>query len=65
MINSSVRSHGGLRDRPDQPISTPRTVLMPISVADAMVEVLTGRELYAFSRGEPPSVDELRARAMN
>jgi hypothetical protein len=45
-------------------ISTPRTVLTPITVADAdeMVEVLAGRELYAFIGGEPPSVEQLRAR---
>ncbi|HEX6405490.1 MAG TPA: GNAT family N-acetyltransferase, partial [Pseudonocardiaceae bacterium] len=40
------------------------TVLTPITVVDAdeMVEVLAGRELYAFIGGESPSVDQLRAR---
>jgi len=49
--------------RRDQRISTPRTVLTPITVADAeeMVEMLAGCELYAFIGGQPPDVDQLRA----
>jgi RimJ/RimL family protein N-acetyltransferase len=48
----------------DQRIDTPRTLLTPITIQDAdeMVEVLAGRELYAFIGGEPPSVEQLRAR---
>ncbi|GGK59495.1 acetyltransferase [Planomonospora parontospora subsp. parontospora] len=45
-------------------IVTERLRLTPLSVADAdeMVEVLAGDELYAFTGGSPPALDELRAR---
>jgi len=48
----------------DQRIVTPRTLLAPITVEDAdeMVEVLAGRELYAFIGGQPLNVEQLRAR---
>ncbi|MBA2473973.1 MAG: GNAT family N-acetyltransferase [Pseudonocardiales bacterium] len=47
-----------------QRITTPRTLLAPITVEDAdeMIGVLAGRELYAFIGGQPPSVEQLRAR---
>lgn len=48
----------------DPRIITPRTLLTPITVEDAdeMVEVLASRELYAFIGGEPPNLEQLRAR---
>ena len=48
----------------DQRILTARTLLAPITVEDAdeMAEVLAGRELYAFIGGQPPTVEQLRAR---
>ncbi|MGH3905400.1 MAG: GNAT family N-acetyltransferase [Pseudonocardiaceae bacterium] len=48
----------------DQRITTSRTVLTPITVADAedMAGVLAGPELYTFIGGQPPSAEQLRAR---
>lgn len=47
-----------------QQITTPRTLLAPITIEDAdeMAGVLAGRELYAFIGGQPPSLEQLRAR---
>jgi len=47
-----------------QRITTPRLLLAPITVEDAdeMVGVPAARELYAFIGGQPPSVEQLRAR---
>jgi RimJ/RimL family protein N-acetyltransferase len=45
-------------------ICAARICLVPLAVADAgeMVRVLSGKDLYAFVGGSPPTVDELRAR---
>jgi RimJ/RimL family protein N-acetyltransferase len=45
-------------------IETSRLRLVPLAASDAtgMVEVLADRDLYAFTGGEPPSIDELAAR---
>ena len=45
-------------------IMTDRLVLSPLEVADAakMVNVLSDRDLYAFTGGEPPTLDQLRDR---
>jgi RimJ/RimL family protein N-acetyltransferase len=46
------------------PIATPRLRLVPLRVddADEMAAVLAAPSLYAFTGGEPPSVDELGER---
>jgi RimJ/RimL family protein N-acetyltransferase len=45
-----------------EPIVSDRLVLTPLVVADAgeMVAVLSDPDLYAFTGGEPPGLDELR-----
>jgi RimJ/RimL family protein N-acetyltransferase len=45
-------------------VPSARIRLVPLTVADAgeMVHVLSGEELYAFTGGSPPALDELRAR---
>jgi RimJ/RimL family protein N-acetyltransferase len=45
-------------------IASDRLVLTPLDVADAdeMVAVLSDPALYAFTGGEPPSLDELQVR---
>lgn len=47
-----------------EPIRTDRLELTPLSVvdADAMAVVLASPELYVFTGGTPPTVDELRDR---
>ncbi|MET0662601.1 MAG: GNAT family N-acetyltransferase [Ilumatobacteraceae bacterium] len=49
---------------PSTIIATPRLVLQPITVADAveMVEVLADPVLYEFTGGEPPTLAELEQR---
>jgi len=49
---------------PAAPIATPRLRLVPLRVDDAeeLAAVLAAPSLYAFTGGEPPSVDELRDR---
>lgn len=44
------------------PLRSERLTLTPLDVADAdeMVEVLSDRELYAFTGGEPPTLEQLR-----
>ena len=44
-----------------QPINSDRLQLTPLRAADAaeMVEVLADQELYRFTGGEPPSLDQL------
>lgn len=46
------------------PLESDRLVLEPLTIehADVMVDVLAPGELYRFTGGEPPSVEELRAR---
>jgi RimJ/RimL family protein N-acetyltransferase len=43
-------------------IASDRLVLTPLDVADAdeMVDVLSDPDLYAFTGGEPPSLDQLQ-----
>lgn len=47
-----------------EPIETDQVVLSPLAVEDAeqMAAVLAGPELYTFTGGTPPTVDELRGR---
>src|SRR6185503_13248208 len=60
--------HGMTTTRPGPlaaaPIRTPRLDLLPLRPADAgeMVVVLADPALYAFTGGEPPSVESLRRR---
>jgi len=48
----------------DDEIRSARLCLVPLAVSDAeeMVGVLSAEALYAFTGGEPPGLDELRAR---
>ena len=50
--------------RPAEPIEADRVTLTPLAVGDAdeMAAVLAGHDLYTFTGGTAPSVDELRAR---
>jgi len=45
-----------------EPIKSVRLMLTPLDVADAadMVAVLSDRDIYAFTGGEPPALDQLR-----
>jgi RimJ/RimL family protein N-acetyltransferase len=49
--------------RGTEAIATPRLDLTPLAPGDAdeMVEVLAGDELYGFTGGHPPTLDDLRA----
>lgn len=50
--------------RPAEPIEADRVTLTPLGVGDAeeMAAVLAAPELYTFTGGTPPTVDDLRAR---
>jgi len=57
-------AHGTWRPPDDRRITATRTLLTPITVADAeeMTGVLGGAALYTFTGGEPPDADGLRSR---
>lgn len=54
----------GVDDLDASPLETVRLTLEPVRVAHAeeMAPVLADARLYAFTGGEPPTLDELRAR---